>query len=154
MNPTSAAALHAFVTESNAIEGITRPPLDYEVEAHATLLSLPSITVADLEAFVKDVAAVPLRRQPGQNVCVGAYRPPPGGPNIEYELETLLADIAAGCTTPYRAHIRYELLHPFMDGNGRSGRALWAWHKQRNGHDPFQLPFLQAHYYASLDAAR
>lgn len=30
-------------------------------------------------------------------------------------------------------HIRYEYIHPFIDGNGRTGRMLFNWQRMRNG---------------------
>lgn len=145
----------AFVAESNRIEGITRPPLQAELDAHRTLWGLAAVEVVDLEQFVEFVApGARLRRHPGRDVRVGNHRPLPGGPQIERALARLLAAIQDGDLTPYEAHCRYEALHPFMDGNGRSGRALWAWHMQRVGLDPFALPFLHRWYYQSLDAWR
>lgn len=141
-----------FIIESNRIEGIVRHPTAGEVEAHLRLWSLSEITVADLEDFVRDVAARPLRSHPGQNVRVGTHFPPPGGPHIELRLRAILVGVNGGHFTPYDAHQRYEHLHPFLDGNGRSGRALWAWHMERDGLDPFALPFLHRYYYQSLDA--
>jgi len=41
-----------------------------------------------------------------------------------------------------------------MDGNGRTGRAIWAWQMQRLGRDPFALPFLHRFYYQTLEAIR
>lgn len=145
--------LRAFVIESNRIEGIHRPPRDYEGGAHARLLALDHVAVPDMEMFVRDVAAVPLRRARGQDVWVGDHRPPAGGPAIETELAALLEVInERGALTPYEAHVRYEALHPFLDGNGRSGRALWAWQMLREGQDPFALPFLHRFYYQALSA--
>src|SRR5215470_3568331 len=33
-----------------------------------------------------------------------------------------------GAPVESAAHVRYETLHPYTDGNGRSGRAVWLWH--------------------------
>jgi hypothetical protein len=142
-----------FIVESNQIEGITHPPTDQEIAAHERLLALPQVRVADLERFVADVAGEVLRRQPNLNVVVGGHVPPAGGPHIESELRWLL-DRAHTIDDPHTTHVNYELLHPFRDGNGRSGRALWAWQMRRQGLDPFIRPFLQTFYYQTLDAAR
>lgn len=147
------AKLAAFVRESNAIEGIHRDPTTDEMDAHVAFLARPTITVADLVGFVEVIApGKPLRDRVGCDVRVGGHIPPPGGPGIRTELAILLDGIDS--MTPYEAHVEYELLHPFMDGNGRSGRALWAWHMTEHGHHPFALSFLQRFYYQTLDAAR
>jgi len=41
-----------------------------------------------------------------------------------------------------------------MDGNGRSGRAIWAWQMLGDEQDPFAIPFLHRFYYQTLDASR
>lgn len=142
-----------FIRESNRIEGIEREPTETEIAAHAAFLSLQTVRVVDVEGFVADVAARPMRKSPGMNVLVGRHMPPPGGPDIEDDLTALLIGVNCCDVTPYEAHIEYEKLHPFMDGNGRSGRVLWAWQMRNEGLDPFSLPFLHRFYYQALDAA-
>ena len=147
--------LRNFIRESNRIEGIRRAPTKREIEAHETLLSLPKVTVDDLCRFVLTVAGKPLRTEAGMNVIVGNHRPPPGGPSIEADLCGILWGTENGAT-PFRTHCRYETLHPFMDGNGRSGRALWLWQMLREGRDPYVLRrgFLHTFYYQTLSEGR
>lgn len=147
------ARLVAFVRESNRIEGIERDPTPAEIEAHETLLAERDITVETLARFVTDVAARPLRDTVGMDVRVGSHFPPPGGPLIRESLEQLVDMVREGGYSPYEIHVKYETLHPFLDANGRSGRALWAWQMRRDGQDPFLLPFLHRFYYQALNAA-
>ncbi|UUY05081.1 Fic family protein [Svornostia abyssi] len=61
------------------------------------------------------------------NPCAAAFIPPPH----EY-LDDLLADLCAFCNDDALpavaqaaiAHAQFETMHPFVDGNGRTGRAL------------------------------
>jgi Fic family protein len=158
--------LLAFITESNAIEGIDRRPTDVEVAAHVAFLSRASPTVEDIEAFVTELLSQywlgsdpmpsPLRASTGMDIHLGLHRPPLGGPHVRDELTHILQVASADVSVAgaYRTHIAYETLHPFIDGNGRSGRVLWAWQTRRGGRDPFELPFLQRWYYDSLDVGR
>jgi Fic/DOC family len=146
------SALENFVRESNLIEGIDRAPEDYELEAHRRLLACDYLTIKSIEDFVFDICGQRCRTEPGMNVRVGPHLPPLGGPQIAEDLQVLLDAINLRKFDPFAAHIRYEKLHPFMDGNGRSGRAIWAWMMQREGSDPFALLFLHRFYYQSLDA--
>jgi hypothetical protein len=147
-------ALTAFVKESNMIEGIYRLPTADELSATAEFLSRADITVLALQTLVGVYApGHTLRDRKGLDVRVGSYIAPPGGPAIRERLGVLLDHANAGADA-YLVHCDYEMLHPFTDGNGRSGRALWAWTMSRNGGDPFALPFLHRFYYQTLEHAR
>lgn len=149
--------LREFVRESNRIENIVRAPSPRELAAHERLLSLNALALADVVEFVAGVAGgeAPLRAQRGMNVRVGSHLPPPGGPEIVAALKSLLDEInGSRKLSPFDAHVRYETLHPFLDGNGRSGRAIWAWHMLDIGRDPFALTFQRRWYYDSLEASR
>lgn len=145
------SGLTAFVKESNRIEGILREPSNDEIDAHKKLLRLSELSASDLEAFVKVIApGHQLRRHVGLDVRVGNHIAPPGGMNIVVKLDELLEDARDG--DPYDIHQRYEHLHPFTDGNGRSGRALWLWMFEQMGISDrvMKLGFLHNWYYASL----
>lgn len=159
MKTYTAEEMRRFVTESNAIEGIKRLPNEDELQVSASILNAEPgfITVKVLQHFVKVCQpGATLRTRSGQNVVVGRHYPPPGGPRVKAALENLLARIQTnGVISPYRAHVEYETLHPFMDGNGRSGRILWAWQMVQRCWSPVTgLSFLHAFYYQSLDGAR
>ena len=136
--------LEDFVRESNRIEGIDRDPTDKEFLVHADLMSRDGISVGDMERFVAIVQpGAVIRNRVGLDVRVGNHIAPRGGAHMERELHGILQD-----PSPYRAHIQYEMLHPFTDGNGRSGRALWL--KLMGGIHRAPLGFLHHFYYQTL----
>lgn len=147
-----------FVTESNAIEGIRREPLETELEAHRKLWSQPKIEVLDLALFVSEIQpGAILRNRFGLDVIVGNHVPPSGGPEIDIRLKMLLARIHSEEIEPHIIHCAYETLHPFTDGNGRSGRALWAWQMIHEGWDyniGIDRGFLHQFYYQTLQTYR
>jgi Fic family protein len=77
------------------------------------------------------------------NPCSAAFVPPPH----EY-VEDLLDDLCAFCNSDDLpavaqvaiAHAQFETIHPFVDGNGRTGRALIHVVLRRRGLVPHVLP--------------
>jgi len=147
-----------FVVESNDIEDIGSTS-EVDLRAHEDLLEVEGrpLTVTDLCAFVYQVTTGRgrLRMRPGMaNVTVGNHTPPPGGPAIRDSLELILHQVAASDRTAgaYELHRVFEKLHPFTDGNGRVGRALWL--RMMGGIEKVPLGFLHTWYYQSLRASR
>lgn len=146
----------AFVRESNRIERITREPTDAELAEFERFMGLRVVTVEEMERFVSvyQPDAV-LRDRRGLDVRVGAHVPPRGAPEIRDRLATILRgahrvpDVRQRHRLAYLTHVKFETLHPLTDGNGRSGRMLWAWQMQR-----FPLGFLHHWYYQSLDGSQ
>lgn len=140
-----------FIRESNKIEGIKRSPTQKEINAHLRFLESKEIKIETLQEFVEKIApGKPLRNKPGMNVRVGAHYPIEGGPQVEEHLYELLKQMPN--LSPHDLHCRYEVLHPFMDGNGRSGRVLWLW--KMGGIYQAPLGFLHHFYYQTLSAYR
>lgn len=146
--------LKSFVAESNRIEGILREPTQKELDAHQDFLGRSRIEVRDLVQLVNVLQPdAVLRTRKGLNVRVGSHIAPAGGPEIKTRLELLLSFL--GTQTPFQNHRDYETLHPFTDGNGRSGRALWLWQMLYLGDAQMamHLGFLHTFYYQTLEAS-
>lgn len=127
-----------FMVESWEIEGLPEPSIDI-LEATIKFIALDSLTLNDVKELhwwycgsqhrLRDEA------NPFLNVVIGSYRPPPSSPDIAELLSKLLKNTEPNQTnrngdrfeTSYTMYLKFEALHPFTDGNGRIGRAIWLW---------------------------
>ena len=99
-------------------------------------------------------------------VRVGAYLPPE-----PEQIPALMSELLHWWEHDSRAlspvlssailHYRFEAIHPFADGNGRTGRALAIWELYRRGFDTHHIFSVDEFYwedrpayYAALDAVR
>ena len=99
-------------------------------------------------------------------VRVGEFVPPPPADvsGLMFELLEWWNKDAPGLSPVLSSailHHRFEAIHPFADGNGRTGRALALWELYRRGFDSHHLFAVdefywedRPRYYAALDAVR
>jgi hypothetical protein len=138
------------VRETNRIEGILREPTEAEVMEHERFVALDAVSITELQRFVSVYQPnARLRSIPGLNVRVRSYVAPKGGEHILAKLQSLVTAINERTISPWQAHVDYENLHPFTDGNGRSGRILFYW-SLGEGSRQADLGFLHTFYYQTL----
>ena len=142
-----ASELHKFIIESNLIEGITEEPDRCEVDAYRKFISGPltSSSVLKLQAVI--APAEPLRSEVGMNVRVGDHVAPKGGDWVVKQFDDIITQ--APRADPFTVHRRFLNLHPFIDGNGRTSRAIWLWMMIHQSRD-WSLGFLHTFYYQTL----
>ncbi len=99
-------------------------------------------------------------------VRVGQFVPPPPEDvsGLMFELLEWWNKDAPGLSPVLSSaivHHRFETIHPFADGNGRTGRALALWELYRRGFDSHHIFAVdefywedRSRYYAALDAVR
>lgn len=99
-------------------------------------------------------------------VRVGQYRPPAADAVSGLMFELLeWWNVASKKISPVLSsailHYRFEAIHPFADGNGRTGRAIALWELYRRGFDTHHIFSVDEYYwedrpkyYAALDGVR
>lgn len=157
------------------LEGMTidQKPLKDHLEAvghRDAFLYVQNIATKDIpldESVIKNIHALVLMDRPEDKGIyrripvriMGAYTEPVQPYLIEPKIRELLAEnkLRKETMNPIeriaRFHLEFEGIHPFIDGNGRTGRLLLNLDLIHNGYPPINVKFTdRKHYYDAFDA--
>lgn len=158
-----------------ALEGMTidQKPLKDHLEAvghRDAFLYVQDIAqnnTALSEAVIKNIHALVLMNRPEDKGVyrripvriMGAYTEPVQPYLIEPKMNELLKANEERANTMHiveriaRFHLEFEGIHPFIDGNGRTGRLIMNLDLIRNGYPPINVKFTdRKRYYDAFDA--
>ncbi len=142
--------LLSFITESNKIEGEkTFPDLELPIYEWWLANELNEDNLKELHKRLCDARNQLKEGERGvwRKVPVYVGRKEMTNPGqIRRLMIQFFGDLAA--LSPFEAHKLYERIHPFVDLNGRTGRAIWL-HQMIKKQD-VPLGFLHIWYYQSL----
>ena len=157
------------------LEGMTvdRKPLKDHLEAvghRDAFLYVRDIATKDLpldESTIKNIHSLVLMNHPEDKGVyrripvriMGAYTEPVQPYLIEPKMTELLANneerkkIMSVIERVARFHLEFEGIHPFVDGNGRTGRLIMNLELIRNGYPPINVKFAdRKRYYDAFDS--
>jgi Uncharacterized conserved protein len=88
---------------------------------------------------------------------MGAYHDPPDPILVPEQIENLVAEFKNKNLHPVESaalfHLKFEGVHPFVDGNGRTGRLILNLFLMQNGYPPINVKYAdRKRYYEAFDA--
>lgn len=88
---------------------------------------------------------------------MGAYHTPPDPVTVPEMMGKLVAEFAKKKLHPIESaalfHLKFEGIHPFVDGNGRTGRLILNLFLMQNGYPPINVKFAdRKRYYDAFDS--
>lgn len=155
------------------LEGVTidQKPLKDHLEAvgHKDAFLYVQQLIADKVTFseqiIKEIHSLVLMDRPEDRGVyrripvriMGAYHEPPQPYLVPDQMEQLVAEFAKSKLHPiaYAAlfHLKFEGIHPFIDGNGRTGRLLLNFTLMQHGYPPINIKFTdRKRYYQCFDS--
>lgn len=142
------ALIKRLIHESNLIEGFDDPAFDTQgmvAWEHLLTVSLDKLTGGDVRKVQKIVTLKQKDMRP--DLC-GYWRKIPVYIGGREAIKPAYVERAmAGWLEAYKhlpsiaAHIDFEKVHPFVDGNGRTGRLLLWWMQMRRGEDLSEITY-------------
>lgn len=148
------------IRQSNLIEGIDNPEEDRRsMRAWKWLRGQHGISTGVVLELHRRITLKQLGpRQRGNwrtiQVYVGNHVPPAPAlvmPQISRLIDKLRFEYHT--LDPIEMHVEFETIHPFVDGNGRTGRMLLWWHQQKRSELPTLFLNAEKHekYYRLFD---
>ena len=142
------------IHQSNLIEDIDDPAEDIQsMEAWAYIIHKKHLTygaVMELHRLItcNQLPANETGHTRKVQVYVGNWVPP-NAYLADQMLRNWILDIEHHWKDldPKEMHVRFETIHPFIDGNGRTGRMLMWWHESKLGHEPTLIEFKDRYTY-------
>lgn len=139
--------MQAHIRNSNLIESVDDKFEDrLSLEAWKWLVKQPRLTrsvVMQIHSMIMlgKLDARDLGQPRRVAVIVGPYPTPEPYLAIHLLANWILDMRSWRKLDPKEMHIRFEKIHPFIDGNGRIGRMLFWWHEVKLGRRPTLIEF-------------
>ncbi len=155
------------------LEGITidRKPLKDHLEAvghkdaFLYIQELVKDKVPFSESIIKQIHTLVLMDRPEDRGVyrripvriMGAYHTPPEPVVVPEQMEKLIKEFSKKKLHPIESaalfHLKFEGIHPFVDGNGRTGRLILNLFLMQNGYPPINVKFTdRKRYYEAFDS--